>query len=185
MNERLVEEVVRRVVRSLDRHLPAAEGRSPSRAALPADWPPRRVAVGADHGGFEMKEDLRHFLEAKGYAVVDCGTHSRESVDYPDFAARVAREVSQGKCQAGIVIDGAGIGSGMAANKVAGVRCAVCHDVATVLNSREHNDANVLSLGSAVVPMALARRMVQLWLTTECSGERHLRRVRKIMEIES
>jgi len=179
MNEKLVEEVVRRVVRALD------ERRAAPRAALPADWPPRRVAIGADHGGFVLKEDLRRFLEAKGYEAVDCGTHSTESVDYPDLALAVARQVSDGRCQAGIVIDGAGIGSGMAANKVPGVRCAVCHDVATVLNSREHNDANVLSLGSGVVPTALARRMVQLWLTTECGGGRHLRRVRKILEIES
>ena len=114
-----------------------------------------------------------------------CGTHSKDSVDYPEFAARVARLVANGNCQAGIVIDGAGIGSGMAANKVHGVRCAVCHDIATVLNSREHNDANVLSLGAGVVPIALARRMVSLWLGAECTGERHLRRVRKILEIES
>ena len=119
--------------------------------ALPADWPPRRVAIGADHGGFDLKEDLLLYLKAKGYAVVDCGTHSKDSVDYPDIAARVAHHVADGKCQAGIVIDGAGIGSGMAANRVRGVRCAVCHDIPTILNSRVHNDANVLSLGAGVV----------------------------------
>ena len=132
-----------------------------------------------------MKEDLRTYLERKGFSVVDCGTHSTDSVDYPDYAARVARLVGEGRCQAGIVVDGAGIGSGMAANKVRGVRCAVCHDVATVLNSRRHNDANVLSLGSKVVAAALARRMVSVWLATECDGGRHLDRVRKILEIES
>lgn len=181
MNEELVETVVRRVVRALEER-GSATGRGP---AFPADWPPRRVAIGSDHGGFDMKEDLRRYLSAKGLDVVDCGTHSSQSVDYPEFAARVARQVAGGSCQAGIVIDGAGIGSGMAANKVRGVRCAVCHDVATVLNSREHNDANVLSLGAGVVPLALARRMVSLWLATTCTEARHLRRVRKILEIES
>ena len=192
MNEQLVEAVVRRVLAAVEAR-EAGTGAAPvapvaatgSGAPLPADWPPRRVALGADHGGFDLKEDLRHFLGAKGYDVMDCGTHSRDSVDYPDFAARVAVQVSRGQCQAGIMIDGAGIGSGMAANKVAGVRCGVCHDIATVLNSREHNDANVLSLGSGVVPTTLARRMVQLWLTTPFGGGRHLKRVQKIREIES
>lgn len=198
MNEKLVEDVVRKVVRALESRLPLevtgdapAAARSltpapaPTSAAFPADWPPRRIAIGSDHGGFVMKEDLRAYLERKGFQLVDCGTHSTDPVDYPDYAARVAHLVSQGKVQAGIVIDGAGIGSGMAANKVRGARCAVCHDVATVLNSRRHNDANVLSLGSGVVAMALARRMVSVWLATECDGGRHLNRVRKILEIES
>jgi ribose 5-phosphate isomerase B len=151
---------------------------------VPASWPPRRVALGADHGGFEYKEDLRRFLEARDIAVFDCGTSSRESVDYPDYAAAVARQVGRGACDAGIVIDGMGIGSGMAANKIRGVRCAVCHDVASVLNSRAHNDANVLALGANAVPLVLARRMVQLWIQTPCEGGRHLRRVEKIMELE-
>ena len=180
MNEEIVAAVVRRV-------LDAVEGRSAASAGpsgVPAPWPPRRVAIGADHGGVELKDDLVRFLERKRYSVVDCGTHGRESVDYPDFAGAVARQVGEGKCDAGIVIDGAGIGSGMAANKVRGVRCAVCHDVATVRNSREHNDANVLSLGAGVVSANLARRMVGIWLETTCGEDRHLRRVRKIMEIE-
>jgi ribose 5-phosphate isomerase B len=178
MNEDLVAAVVRRVLEEMDR------ARAPVRAALPADWPPRRVALGADHGGFELKEDLKRFVTAKGLTVVDCGTADRESCDYPDFAARVAGQVRDGRCEAGIVVDSAGIGSSIAANKVRGVRCAVCHDVASVLNSREHNDANVLALGAKVVPAALARRMVALWLATAHGGDRHLRRVRKIAELE-
>jgi ribose 5-phosphate isomerase B len=179
MESRLIEDVVRRVLREVDARRPAVE------AATPAAWPPKRVALGADHGGVSLKDDLADYLRAKAFTVVDCGTHGHESVDYPDFAAAVAGQVRDGRCEAGIVVDTVGIGSSMAANKIAGIRCAVCHDVDTVLNSRRHNDANVLSLGSRVVPAALARRMVSLWLSTECEGDRHLRRVRKIMELES
>ena len=178
MNEEVVAKVVRRVVDELDRAKPA------SRAALPAEWPPRTVALGADHGGFVLKDDLKRYVEAKGYAVVDCGTGSTESCDYPDFAARVGALVRDGQCEAGIVIDTAGIGSSMAANKIRGVRCALCHDVASVLNGREHNDANVLALGAKVVPAALARRMADLFLSTRHLGDRHLRRVKKIAELE-
>jgi ribose 5-phosphate isomerase B len=180
-DEALVAEVVRRVVDSMD----SGKARPSSRAPVPALWPPKAVAIGSDHGGVVLKDDLVRFLEAKKYTVVDCGTQGRKSVDYPDYAAAVAGRVRDGKCQAGIVIDTVGIGSSMAANKVAGVRCALCHDVATVLNSREHNDANVLSLGARVVPAALARRMVDLWLQTHFGGDRHLRRVEKIMELGS
>jgi ribose 5-phosphate isomerase B len=214
MNEREIGDVVRRVLERLDlgddyaraessaverEPAPAATPAKPEerggsdsgggtsaevRATGPATWPPRRVAIGADHGGFAYKEDLRRFLEARHVAVDDCGTSSAESVDYPDFAAAVGRRVRDGSCDAGIVIDGMGIGSAIAANKIRGVRCAVCHDVASVLNSREHNDANVLSLGANAVPLVLARRMVRLWLETPCAGDRHLRRVKKIMELE-
>jgi ribose 5-phosphate isomerase B len=179
MNEEVVAKVVRRVVDELDRARPAP------RAAVPADWPPRTVALGADHGGFVLKEDLKRFVETKGFAAIDCGTGGTESCDYPDFAARVAALVRDGKCEAGIVIDTAGIGSSIAANKIAGVRCAICHDVASVLNGREHNDANVLALGAKVVPIALARRMVALFLSTSHLGDRHLRRVKKIAELEA
>ncbi len=186
MNEKIVAEIVGRVLEAIDaRGAGATVESSAARAPVPAAWPPTRVAMGSDHGGLEMKEDLARFLRAKGFAVDDCGTHGPESCDYPDFAAAVARRVASGRAEAGIVIDGAGIGSGMAANKVPGVRCAVCHDVATILNSREHNDANVLSLGAGVVSLALARRMVHLWVTTDHGGGRHLNRVRKIMEIEA
>jgi len=145
----------------------------------------RRVAIGADHGGFPLKEVLKRFLvDELTLAVQDCGTFSTEAVDYPDYAAAVAREVASGRAAYGIVVDAAGIGSAMAANKIAGVRCAVCHDDAAVLNAREHNDANVLSLGARVVNRGLACRMVRLFVTTSFGGGRHERRVRKIMALE-
>jgi ribose 5-phosphate isomerase B len=147
--------------------------------------PARTVAIGGDHGGFALKESLRKFVQGElGYAVIDVGTHSTEAVDYPDIARAVGEAVTGGRAHRGIVIDGAGIGSTMAANKVPGVRCALCHDVKTVLNSREHNDANVLALGSGVVNVGLARQMVATWLKTPFAGGRHTRRVAKIMELE-
>jgi ribose 5-phosphate isomerase B len=143
------------------------------------------VALGSDHGGFELKAILRRAIEEEtGWAVQDCGTHSADAVDYPDFAAAVAREVVSGRCALGVVVDAAGIGSAMAANKVPGARCAVCHDEATVLNSREHNDANILSLGARVVHRGAATRMVKLFLATPFAGGRHERRVQKIMALE-
>ena len=153
---------------------------SPRSAPAPAAW---RSA--ADHGGFELKEVLRRYLaDELGWEVRDCGTHSTDAVDYPDYAAAVAREVAAGRCALGIVVDAAGIGSAMAANKVAGVRCAVCHDDRTVTNSREHNDANVLALGARVVNRGLAQRLARLFLTTPFAGGRHERRVQKIMALE-
>ena len=116
---------------------------------------------------------------------MDCGTRGSDPVDYPDFAAAVGHQVADGSCQAGIVVDAAGIGSAMAANKIPGVRCANCHDLAAVRNSREHNDANVLALGAKVLPLGLALRMTQVWLATSHAGGRHLRRVQKIVELES
>jgi ribose 5-phosphate isomerase B len=158
---------------------PAADARQPGRV------PPRCVAVGADHGGFELKEVLRRYIaDELGWEVRDCGTYSTDAVDYPDYAAAVAREVAAGRCAMGVVVDAAGIGSAMAANKVAGVRCANCHEDRTVLNSREHNDANVLSLGARIVNRGLAQRLVRLFLTTPFAGGRHERRVQKIMALE-
>jgi ribose 5-phosphate isomerase B len=116
--------------------------------------------------------------------VVDCGTNSADAVDYPDFAYAVARLVSEGRAWRGVVVDGAGIGSCMAANKVPGVRAALCYDHATAVNSREHNDANVLTLGAGLIGPALARQIVETWLATEFGGGRHERRVTKIMDIE-
>jgi len=142
------------------------------------------VALGADHGGFALKESLKEFVAGLGYAVVDCGAHSTEPVDYPDLAYAVARLVSAGEAWRGILVDGAGIGSAMAANKVPGVRAALCYDHATAVNSREHNDANVLTLGAGLVGPNLARQIVQTWLATEFGGGRHQRRVDKITEIE-
>jgi ribose 5-phosphate isomerase B len=144
----------------------------------------RRIALAADHGGYSLKENLKPYLQKQGYQVDDCGTHSPESVDYPDFAYAVAKKVSEGEVWRGIIIDGAGIGSCMVANKVPGVRAAMCYDHATAVNSREHNNANVLTLGAGMIEPALARQIVLTWLNTNFAGGRHARRVDKIMEIE-
>lgn len=143
-----------------------------------------RIAIGADHGGFPLKERIAFKLKEAGWEVTDCGTDSHESVDYPDFAHAVALKVSSGECRWGIVIDGAGIGSAMVANKVPGVRAATCHDISSARNSREHNHANVLSLGAGLIGEALAWQIVEEWLATEWAGGRHARRVAKIDEIE-
>jgi len=145
----------------------------------------RRIAIAADHGGFSMKENLKPYLQKQGYQVDDCGTHSSESVDYPDFAYAVAVKVSSGEAWRGIIIDGAGIGSCMVANKVPGVRAAMCYDHATALNSREHNNANVLTLGAGMIDTTLAHQIVLTWLNTNFGGGRHARRVDKIMDIEN
>jgi len=144
----------------------------------------RLIAVGADHGGFKMKEELKTLLTSLGHQVHDFGTNSEEPVDYPDLAYAVARSVSEGASELGIVIDGAGVGSAMTANKVPGVRAAACYSVAVARNSREHNGANVLSLGSKTISSAEMREIVQAWLATEISEERHLKRVGKIEAIE-
>ncbi len=142
------------------------------------------VALGADHGGYPLKETLKEYVQALGWATLDLGTHSQESVDYPDYAQAVAEAVSNKQAWRGILIDGAGIGSSMVANKVPGVRAALCYDQATALNSREHNDANVLTLGAGLIGVGLAKQIVQVWLTTEFGGGRHARRVNKIMAVE-
>jgi ribose 5-phosphate isomerase B len=145
----------------------------------------KTVALGADHGGFELKEMLKDHLGALGFEVVDCGTDSTDSVDYPDLALAVAQLVAQGRAWRGVVVDGAGIGSCMAANKVPGVRAALCYDEATAVNSRAHNAANVLTLGAGLIGPALGRRILTTWLNTPAGGGRHARRVDKIMDIES
>lgn len=142
------------------------------------------IAIGTDHGGYELKEMLKSYLREMGYEVVDCGTDSTASVDYPDFAFAVAQLVAQGRAWRGIIVDGAGIGSCMAANKVPGVRAAMCYDQATAFNSREHNNANVLTLGAGLIGPNLAQQIVKTWLETPFGGGRHARRVNKIMEIE-
>ncbi len=180
-DESQVREVVRQVVES---HLGAARAASASPAPASAEAS-RRLALGSDHGGFELKEALKRFVtDELRWTVHDCGTHSTDAVDYPDYAAMVAREVAAGRCARGLVVDAAGIGSSMAANKVAGVRCAVCHDDATTLNARRHNDANVLALGAKVVNRGLAQRLTRLFLDTPFEGGRHERRVLKIMALE-
>jgi len=140
----------------------------------------KSVALGADHGGFELKDRLKAVVAEAGFGVIDCGTNSSDSVDYPDFAYTVARMVADGRAWRGIIIDGAGIGSCMAANKVPGIRAAMCYDQATAVNSREHNNANVLTLGAGLIGPNLAEQIVQTWLATEFGGGRHARRVDKI-----
>jgi ribose 5-phosphate isomerase B len=144
----------------------------------------RIVAIGADHGGFELKEQLKNYLREWGYQILDLGTTGVEAVDYPDFAEAVASAVAHGKAWLGIVLDSAGVGSSIAANKVPGVRAALCYDRATARNSREHNDANVLTLGAKLIAPEAAREIVALWLATPFAGGRHQRRVDKIRGIE-
>jgi len=139
-----------------------------------------KIALGADHGGYALKEQLLQDLKQKGHDVVDVGTHSSDSVDYPVFAQAVAHQVAQGACVRGIMIDGAGIGSAMAANKIKGVRAALAYDLSSAVNSREHNDANVLTLGAGLIGPVLARQIVDAWLAAECREERHKRRVAMI-----
>jgi ribose 5-phosphate isomerase B len=171
------------VERVVQRTLPGDSQRTV--AGSPADFDPSKtVALGADHGGYAMKQMLASHLSSAAYRVIDCGTHSAEPVDYPDFALAVAEKVSSGEAWRGIVVDGAGIGSCMAANKLPGVRAAMCYDHASAVNSREHNDANVLSLGAGLIGEALARQIVDAWLATEFGGGRHARRVEKIIAIE-
>ncbi|MGZ8755760.1 MAG: ribose 5-phosphate isomerase B [Acidimicrobiia bacterium] len=144
----------------------------------------RCIAIGADHGGYPLKERIGFYLREQGYEVRDCGTNSPDSVDYPDFAHAVARLIGDGTCSDGIIVDGAGIGSAMVANKVPGVRAALCYDVSSARNSREHNHANVLTLGAALIGNALALQIVEAWLATGWGPGRHARRVDMITDIE-
>lgn len=144
----------------------------------------KSIAVGADHGGYPMKEELKTFLTALGHRVHDFGTNSESAVDYPDFAHAVARAVADGSAEVGIVIDGAGVGSAMTANKVPGVRAAACYSVEVAKNSREHNGANVLTLGSKTISGDQMREIVRAWLSTDLTEDRHRKRVGKIEAIE-
>jgi ribose 5-phosphate isomerase B len=141
---------------------------------------PLRIAIGADHGGFEMKEALKKVLQDLAYEYQDFGTNSTAPVDYPDFAQAVALAVARKTCDLGIMIDGAGIGSCMTANKVPGVRAAMCYDEASARNSREHNGANVLTLGGKMISNEQMRTIVRVWLSSQLTEERHRRRVAKI-----
>ncbi len=143
------------------------------------------VAIGADHGGFELKGQLIEHLRARGFTVEDCGTHSTEAVDYPKIAAEVAQRVADGRAGVGVIIDGAGIGSSMTANKFPGVRAALCYDLSSARNSREHNNANVLTLGASLIGGGLAKQIVDTFLDTQCTAERHLRRAAMIDQIDS
>ena len=153
--------------------------------AVPTSRRRLRVAVGADHGGFEIKEGLREWLGRSGHTVLDLGTHDTDAVDYPDFARAVAEAVAGGRAELGLCVDGAGIGSSIAANKVPGVRAAHCYDERTARNAREHNFANVLSIGGPLLGPELSRRVLEAFLETPAGAARHARRVDKIGAIEA
>lgn len=150
----------------------------------PAAGPGRTVAIGSDHGGFQLKRALLPVLDELGLAVKDVGVFEEKPADYPDIAVAVAACISSGQATRGVIIDGAGIGSCMAANKVAGIRAALCYDVASARNSREHNNANVLTLGGRLLTGSQAEAVLRTWLATPFAGGRHQARVDKIMEIE-
>ena len=179
--EEQVRAVVRQVVEEVLGKTSEAPSPEPPQQSAGGE---RSVAVGADHGGFALKESLMAWLRKAGYAVTDCGTFSTEACDYPDFAHEVARRVGDGSCAAGVVVDGAGIGSAMVANKVPGVRAALCYDLSSARNSREHNHANVLTLGAGLIGAGLAQQILETWLTTPWGPDRHARRVEKITAVE-
>src|SRR5689334_22083253 len=177
-----MDDELRARVRQIVERVLAEQG---ARGAGSDDCPERyTIAIGADHGGFELKGALIPALVQREYHVLDCGTFSPDPVDYPDVAYAVAKLVSDGSAWRGIIIDGAGIGSAMVANKVPGVRAANCNDTKLANNAREHNDANVLTLGAKMVDTQLALEIVRIFLTTECTEPRHKKRVAKIMDVE-
>ena len=145
---------------------------------------PQKIAIGSDHAGFESKERAKSDLLALGVEVIDKGTHSLDSVDYPDFGAAVARAVASGEVQRGVLICGSGIGVSIAANKIQGARAALCWNEETTRLAREHNDANVLCFGARFIDPEQAARMVRVFLETEFAGERHRRRVEKLSELD-
>jgi ribose 5-phosphate isomerase B len=146
--------------------------------------PEKTVAIGADHGGFRLKELLKPVLEGLGLSPRDAGTFDEKAVDYPDIAHSVAQLVAGGTAGRGVIIDGAGIGSCMAANKVPGIRAALCYDKASAKNSREHNDSNVLTLGAKLLTETQAEEVLRTWLATPFAGGRHQQRVQKIIDLE-
>lgn len=177
-----VREIVERVLAEQSNRSAATNLGGGSAGANSPDY--GTVAMGADHGGFELKHLLVQALAEREYRVLDCGTFSPDPVDYPDIAYSVARLVGDGAAWRGILMDGAGIGSAMAANKVPGVRAATCNDPKMATNAREHNDANVLALGAKMIDPSTALEIVKIFLTTDCTEPRHQKRVAKIMEIE-
>jgi ribose 5-phosphate isomerase B len=143
-----------------------------------------KIALGSDHAGFELKEDLRAYLAELEIEALDLGTYSEDSTDYPDVAAKVAEKVARGEVERGLLICGTGIGMSIVANRFAGVRAALCHDLYTARISREHNDANILALGGRLIGKGLAREILKVWLESEFQGGRHERRIRKIAALE-
>ena len=178
-----IHEIVHRVVeKSLGSFAP--EPISSTSISQPVNSSKKVVAIGADHGGYELKEALKQELNTLGYEIQDVGTNNKDAVDYPDFAHAVAQAVGMGKAWRGIMIDGAGIGSCIVANKVPGVRAGMSYDYSSAVNSREHNDTNVLTLGAGLIGVNLAKQIVKTWLTTEFGGGRHAQRVDKIKSVE-
>ncbi len=143
-----------------------------------------KLSIASDHAGFVLKEELKEYLDKKGIAVKDLGTYSKERCDYPEYAYNLAKSVASGEYKRGILVCKSGIGDSIVANKVPGVRAALCYNLKAAKLSRQHNDSNVLVLGSAFVKADLAKRMISLWLNTKFLGGRHLRRVKQINEIE-
>lgn len=180
-----VRAVVQRIVEGLLGDEPSSSA-EPGSSAVEPDPPAKpTIAIGADHGGFAMKERLGFRLKEQGHTVIDCGTDSSASVDYPDFAVAVARKVASGEATIGIMVDGAGIGSSMAANKVPGIRAALCYDVSTARNAREHNHANVLTLGAGLIGEGLAWQITQEFIAMPFGPGRHAKRVDKINALDA
>ena len=144
-----------------------------------------KIAIASDHGGFDLKEQVKSWLQEMGHEAEDFGCLNKESCDYPDFGAAAARAVASGQCERGIVICTTGIGISVTANKVKGIRCALCGEPWSAEMTRRHNDANMLAMGAGVVGPLLARRIVETFLTTEFEGGRHQRRIDKIMAVEN
>ena len=187
MSNNIDDSEIHQIVKRVLQQTLGAPQSGPETAASPMRAKPggrRVVAIGADHGGFELKEALKSEITALGFEIQDVGTNSKDAVDYPDFAHAVAQLVSVGKAWRGIMIDGAGIGSCIVANKVPGVRAGMGYDISSASNSREHNDTNVLTLGAGLIGANLAKQIVKTWLTTEFGGGRHAPRVDKIKSIE-
>ena len=190
-----IHQIVQRVMKQLTGASPTTPAPSPTPVPSPNSSNLERgvsgvgpgkkvVAIGSDHGGFELKEILKTWLNELGFDVRDVGAYNKGAVDYPDFAHEVARLVSVGKAWRGIMIDGAGIGSCIVANKVPGIRAGMAYDYSSAVNSREHNDTNVLTLGAGLIGVNLAKQIVKVWLTTDFGGGRHAGRVDKITAVE-
>ena len=190
LSEKEIQEIVRKTVhqtlgKTLETKAPASTAVDhPNQVSSHEETQQLVVAIGTDHGGVDLKDILKQALISLGYQVMDCGTHTKDAVDYPDIAQEVAQLVASGKAWRGVIIDGAGIGSCMAANKIPGVRAAMCYDHASAVNSREHNTANILTLGAGMIGVNLAKQILEIWLSTEFGGGRHAKRVDKITAIE-
>ena len=143
-----------------------------------------KIGIATDHRGVEVKQELINYLESEGYNVVDYGTNSEDSCDYPDYASKAAKAVANGECDRGVVVCGTGIGVSITANKVKGIRCALCHDVFSAKATRAHNDANMIAMGQRVIGEGLAVEILNAWLHTEFEGGRHIKRIEKMMALE-